>query len=86
MRPEWIMIRFSAAGGRAMRRLGNRLEAQVVGPFRPGESWERLGEVEWRAQQILCALDELGLHQPAAYVSMALDLMRQARLDLLPTG
>jgi hypothetical protein len=65
---------------------GNRLEAQVVGPSGPGESWERLGEVEWRAQQILCALDELGLHQPAAYVSMALDLMRQARLDLLPTG
>jgi hypothetical protein len=58
----------------------------VSGPFRPGEHWERLGEVECRAQQILTTLDELGLHQPAAYVSMALDLMRQARLDLLQTG
>jgi hypothetical protein len=80
------MIRFSRRPGEAMRGRRQLLEARLVGTVRPGDDWERLGEVELRAQQILAALDELGLHQPAAYVSMALDLMRQARLDLLQTG
>ena len=48
------------------------------------ERWDRLAELQRAAQSLLSGLDELGLHQAAAYVSMALDAMRQARPDLLP--
>ena len=50
------------------------------------EQWDRLGELQRSAQSLLATLDEAGLHQAAAYVSMALDVMRQSRPDLLRTG
>ncbi|HEX8643190.1 MAG TPA: hypothetical protein VF702_04670 [Allosphingosinicella sp.] len=51
-----------------------------------GEQWQRLAELQRSTQTVLSDLDELGLHLAAAYVSMALDAMRQARPDLLQTG
>ena len=50
-----------------------------------GEQWDRLKELSRTAEQLLEGLDEIGLHQAAAYVSMALDFMRQARPDMLPS-
>lgn len=49
------------------------------------EQWERLAELQRTAQTLLAGLDELGLHQAAAYASMALDAMRQSRPDFLQT-
>ena len=51
-----------------------------------GEQWHRLAELQRSTQTVLSGLDELGLHQAAAYVSMALDAMRQARPDPLQRG
>ena len=51
-----------------------------------GEHWDRLAELQRTTQRTLSGLDELGLHQAAAYMSMALDAMRQARPDLLRKG
>lgn len=51
-----------------------------------GEHWDRLADVQRSAEELLSRLDELGLHQAAAYVSMALDAMRQTSPDPLPTG
>ncbi|MDP8994686.1 MAG: hypothetical protein M3N07_06875 [Pseudomonadota bacterium] len=50
-----------------------------------GEHWDRLTDLNRSAEELLAGLDELGLHQAAAYVSMAIDFMRQARPDRLPT-
>ena len=50
------------------------------------DQWDRLGELQRSAQSLLDTLDEAGLHQAAAYVSMALDVMRQRRLDFVPTS
>lgn len=50
------------------------------------EQWDRLADIERSAERVLDGLDDLGLHQAAAYVAMALDSMRQARPDPLPTG
>ena len=51
-----------------------------------GPEWDRLAELEQAAGDVLAGLDELGLHQAAAYLAMALDAMRLARPDALPTG
>ncbi len=51
-----------------------------------GEDWDRLAELQRATQILLSGLDALGQHQAAAYVSMALDTMRQSRPDLLRTG
>lgn len=58
----------------------------MIVPTGFGEQWDRLAVLERTAEQILDGLDELALHHAAAYLSMALDLMRQARPDALPTG
>ena len=50
------------------------------------EQSERLAELQRAAQALISGLDELGLNQAAAYASMALDVMRQSRLDPLRTG
>ena len=50
------------------------------------ERSQRLSELQRAAQVLLSGLDELGLNQAAAYTSMALDVMRQSRPDLLQTG
>jgi hypothetical protein len=52
----------------------------------PSDQWDRLGDIERSAQSLLATLDQEGLHQAAAYVSMALDVMRQNRLDRVPTA
>jgi hypothetical protein len=49
-----------------------------------GEQWDRLANLHKSADELLAGLDELALHQAAAYVSMAIDAMRQARPDLQP--
>lgn len=51
-----------------------------------GHHLDRLAELQHSTQVLLSGLDEIGLHQAAAYVSMALDVMRQAQPDLLRTG
>jgi hypothetical protein len=51
-----------------------------------GHHSDRLAELQHATQVLLSGLDEIGLHQAAAYVSMALDVMRQARPDMLRTG
>jgi len=51
-----------------------------------GKQWDQLADLQREAEQLLAGLDELNLHQAAAYISMALDVMRQARPDALPTG
>lgn len=48
--------------------------------------WDRLADLEREAEQVLAGLDELGLHQAAAYLSMAIELMRQARPGPLRKG
>jgi hypothetical protein len=55
-------------------------------PLNLGENWERMAELQRAAQTMLSGLDELGLHQAAAYVSMAIDAMRRAPTDRLPTA
>ena len=51
-----------------------------------GEHWDRLSDLQLMAEQVLAGVDELGLHQAGAYLAMALDAMRRARPDVLPTG
>jgi|GEM_PF-4402911 len=51
-----------------------------------GERPDRLAAVEREAKQVLARLDDLGQHQAAAYVAMAIDIMRRAPPDGLPTG
>lgn len=50
-----------------------------------GEQWDRLAKLHRSAEDLLAGLDELALHQAAAYVSMALDAMRQAHPDMQPS-
>lgn len=50
------------------------------------EQWNRLAELQQTALTLLAGLDELGLHQAAAYTSMALDVMRQSRPEFLQRG
>ncbi|HEY0014079.1 MAG TPA: hypothetical protein VGB79_14650 [Allosphingosinicella sp.] len=69
---------FRMAGGSALV----TIEASTLSR----EQWDRLAELQRSAQTLLSTLDEAGLHQAAAYVSMALDVMRQSRPDLLRTG
>jgi hypothetical protein len=61
-------------------------EAAVIVPSEFGERWTRLADLTRAAEEVLRGLDDLGLHQPAAYVAMALDAMRAADPDALPTG
>ena len=81
------MIRFcrGAAGAMAAASPGGA-EAGVIIPTGFGEHWDRLADLQRAAEQVLDGLDDLGLHQAGAYLSMALDAMRQARPDVLPTG
>jgi hypothetical protein len=58
----------------------------MLQPSGSGQPRDRLGELQHSAQALLAGLDEIGLHQAAAYVSMAMDVMRQSRPDLLKTG
>jgi len=58
----------------------------VIVPSDFGERWTRLADLSRAAEEVLQGLDELGLHQAAAYVAMALDAMRAADPDALPTG
>lgn len=55
-------------------------------PISFGERLDRLAAIEREAQQVLAGLDDLGQHQAAAYVAMAIDAMRRARPDALLTG
>lgn len=48
------------------------------------EEWARLMDLHRTADKLLAGLDELGLHQAGAYVSMAIDAMRQAHPDRMP--
>lgn len=61
------------------------LETSVIDQSGFGEHWDRLTDLNRAAEELLAGLDELALHQAAAYVSMALDAMRQARPDKLPS-
>jgi hypothetical protein len=61
-------------------------EAGVIIPTGFGEHRDRLGALQAEAEHLLSGLDELGLSQAAAYLSMALDVMRAARPDPLRTG
>lgn len=81
------MIRFWRPGRGAMAAPSpDTAEASVIIPTGFGEHWDRLGDLQRAAEQLLDGLDDLGLHQAGAYLSMALDAMRQARPDVLPTG
>jgi len=67
------------------RPTGRVLETFVIEQSGFGEHWDRLADLSRTAEELLAGLDELGLHQAAAYMSMALDAMRQARPDMLPS-
>ena len=41
------------------------------------EGWDKLRKLHGDALSLLGGLDEIGLYQAAAYVSMALDIMRR---------
>jgi len=58
----------------------------MIVPSGFGEQWQRLADLERSAEEVLAGLDELGLSQAGAYVAMAIDVMRRARPDPLPTG
>lgn len=58
----------------------------MIVPSDFGERWTRLADLTRSAEEVLEGLDELCLHQAAAYVAMALDVMRAADPDALPTG
>ena len=58
----------------------------MINPSGFGEHWDRLADLQRGGEQLLAGLDDLGLHQAAAYLSMALDLMGRAHPDALPTG
>jgi hypothetical protein len=58
----------------------------VIVPSEFGERWTRLADLTRAAEDVLRGLDDLGLHQAAAYLAMALDAMRAADPDALPTG
>ena len=53
---------------------------------KPDENWEELERLYRQAREVLAGLDRLGLYQAGAYLSMALDVIRAARPDPLPTG
>lgn len=82
------MIRFAArgAGLNAFASATVPEGRTLIQPQRLAEHWDRLADLQRKAQTMLAGLDELGLHQAAAYVSMALDIMRRERPDLLTTG
>jgi hypothetical protein len=82
------MIRFVPRAGpvMALRTPNRRGGHDVIHPLGFGENWDRLAELQRSAQAVLAGLDDLGLHQAAAYVSMALDAMSRSRPDLLRTG
>ena len=61
-------------------------EVCVISSLNLGGEWDRLAALEHEAGKVLAGLDELGLHQAAAYLAMAIDSMRTARPDALPTG
>ncbi|HEX9933247.1 MAG TPA: hypothetical protein VGB08_10435 [Allosphingosinicella sp.] len=63
-----------------------RAEEGVNVPIGFGEDWDRLQGLRRDAESVLSGLDELGLHQAAAYLSMALDVIREARPGPLPTA
>jgi hypothetical protein len=79
------MLLRRAAGGYAPHEHVATLETSVINQSGFGEQWDRLKDLSRSAEELLDGLDELGLHQAAAYVSMALDFMRQARPDMLPS-
>ena len=58
----------------------------MIVPTGFGEHWQRLGDLHRAAEDVLTGLDELGLHQAGAYLSMALEAMRQALPDPSPTA
>lgn len=51
----------------------------------PNESWNELEGVFRQAEAMLVTLDRMGLYQAGAYLSMAIDAMRQRHPDL-PRG
>jgi hypothetical protein len=71
-----------------MRKVSGKAERALlmIDPTGLDEHWTRLAELQRSTQTLLSGLDEIGLNQAAAYVSMALDIMRQSRPDLLRTG
>lgn len=58
-------------------RLDGRQMAKEVQNAETAERDESLLRVHDQCRRLLAGLDELGLHQAAAHVSMALDVMRR---------
>jgi hypothetical protein len=46
------------------------------------ENWDELERLYRQAREVLAGLDRLGLYQAGAYLSMALDIMRQRHPNL----
>jgi hypothetical protein len=81
------MIRFwRRSGGAIPRPRGSAAEAESIMPISFGDRLERLATIEREARHVLAGLDDLGQHQAAAYVAMAIDAMRRVALDVPPTG
>jgi hypothetical protein len=83
---KWIRMGFCPGWARVIGRLDRAsLEKRVIEPSGFGEHWDRLADLSRNAEELLAGLDELGMHQAAAYVSMALDFMRQSGPGTLPS-
>ncbi len=79
-------LRFANSGRYALPMQASGGGASMIQSGGFGEHWDRLTDLELSAEQVLAGLDGLGIHQAAAYLSMALDVMRRARPDPLPQG
>lgn len=79
------MMCFSREQDAAMGGSNMSVEASVINQSGFGEHWDRLAAAQRSADELLATMDELGLHQAAAYVSMAIDAMRLVRPDSAPT-
>ena len=73
------------ARSRALWPLLRPAETKLVTPTLVDDDRHELAAVQQSAELVLDRLDALGEHQAAAFVSMALDAMRRARPDSLPT-
>ena len=64
------------------RERGSSAGVPKVQPDEPTGSFEELERLYRAAEAMLADLDRLGLHHAGAYLSMAMDIMRQSHPDL----
>ena len=56
----------------------------MTNPAELQQNWDELGELHRKARELLDALDQLGLYQAGAHLSMAIEAMRQRHPHLPP--